>query len=276
MSLYQTTTYSTPMWVRTSPFQASRQDTARLAKVGLRAMIDRLVRFGVPTVVPHVLRTLPHDTEAFTQGLVYWAGQLYESTGKIHLSSLRAIDPRDGRVCRLVTVDGDFAEGIAVLGNNLYQLAWKSGRVRVYRLSDLVLVDELQYQGDGWGLTTIDGELLMSDGTSVLSFRDAKFGCSRKLRVTSHGIPIRRLNDLACVGRSIFANVWPTSYILELSADTGQILRVVDCSALALAARPDGKECVFNGIAYNADCDSFFVTGKNWKSIFEVRIPARG
>ena len=236
-------------------------------------MVARLARLGVPTVAPCILRTLPHDPAAFTQGLAYWEGQLYESTGGHHRSSLRAIDPQDGRAQRIVAVDGDFAEGIAVVGGKLYQLSWRSGKARVYSLPDLVLIDELRYRGEGWGLAASDGKLLMSDGSSVLSFCDAKFGLSRTLRVKSRGLPIRRLNDLECVGRSIYANVWPTTDIFELSAETGKVLRIVDCSRLAAAARPRDQECVLNGIAYNADNGAFFVTGKNWNLIFEVAIP---
>ncbi len=256
-----------------SSFPSLGLGLGRFARRNLRAAVDRSVRWGVPTDVPRIVRTLPHDPQAYTQGLLYREGQLYESTGGHHASSLRTIDPANGAVQRIVNVKGDFAEGIAALGERLYQVAWKSGTARVYRLPDLALIDQLPYHGEGWGLAASDGQLIMSNGTSVVSLRDASFNVVRTLRTKSHGIPVRRLNDLECVAGSIYANVWPTTDILEFSAHSGRLQRVVDCSALASAVRPRDDNCVLNGIAYNQDRDTFFVTGKNWKLLFEVEIP---
>lgn len=241
----------------------------------MKSLLCRLLCAGVPHTAPRILRTLPHDREAFTQGLAYCAGLLYESTGTLSRSSLRCIDPADGNVRRIVPVVDDFAEGIAVLGTQLYQLSWKSEKARVYRLPELRLAAEIPYQGEGWGLASNGRALVMSNGTSRLRFLDAGLRTTRECKVLLNRIPVKKINDLEWVNGSIYANVWHSSSILELSAAKGTVTRIIDCSSLVAMAAPAHEEAVLNGIAYNAESDTFFLAGKNWDLMFEVAIPAR-
>jgi glutamine cyclotransferase len=232
-----------------------------------------LTHLGVPRVVPIVRRTLPHDPTAFTQGLAYFGRRLYESTGTNANSSLRCIDPNDGRLLQVVPVSGDFCEGIAQLNGRLYQLSWQSGTARVYELPGITMIGVAAYAGEGWGLTSRNDLLLMSDGSSVLRFVDETFNTLRTLRVTSHGIPIPGINDIEAGARSLLANVYGRTDILEVDPRTGRVLRIIDCSRLAAAAPPHNAAAVMNGIAYHPSNDSYFVTGKYWNSIFEITLP---
>ncbi len=133
-----------------------------------KSLLDQAVRWRVPVITPRIVRSLPHDDRAFTQGLTFYDGCLYESTGLIGHSTLRRIDPLDGSLMKLVQISDDFAEGIAVFGGSLYQLSWHSGKARVFRFPELVMIGEVRYQGEGWGLTSSPEGLIMSDGTSHL------------------------------------------------------------------------------------------------------------
>jgi glutaminyl-peptide cyclotransferase len=229
----------------------------------------RAVRYRVPRTTPLIVRELPHDVQAFTQGLAYRGGLLYESTGG-KSSSLRSVDPSDGTVQRLIPVANDFAEGIAILDDSLFQLSWHRERALEYRLPSLDLVAEMPYRGEGWGLAATARLLIMSDGSSVLRIRDRDFTVRRRIRVTSNGIPVLNLNDLESTGDRIYANVWKTNEILEIAND-GRVVRIIDCAQLRRIAQPRHPESVLNGIAFNPDAGTFFLTGKNWKRMFEVR-----
>jgi glutamine cyclotransferase len=243
-------------------------------KLAAKLTVSAITRWGVPRVKPEIVRTMPHDHQAFTQGLAYIDGQLYESFRQKPNSRLRRLDLRDGRTVSEVLIPNDFAEGIAVLDGLIYQLTWKSEKARVFRLPDLTLVRELRYQGEGWGLCAgPDSLLIKSDGTGTLQFVDRQMQVVRKLRVTVNRFPTRRLNDLECVNGTIFANVLFSTDILEISVEKGCVTRIIDCSALATAAAPDDTEHVLNGIAYNPDQGTFFATGKCWPLLFELRIP---
>jgi glutamine cyclotransferase len=250
-----------------------RPPGAAAARRAAKTVLTRLIRAGLPRVTPLVVRTLPHDERAYTQGMAYHDGCLYESTGGDTASSLRRIDPRDGRVEALVPVAGDFAEGIAVLGSRLFQISWQSGVARVYSVPDLALVDEILYEGEGWGLARCGRGLVMSDGSSRVRFRDGAFAVTGSLGVRSHGLPVWNLNDLECVGGSLYANVLGAGEVIEVALDSGRLSRVVDCSALVAAAAPRAADHVLNGITHAGDRGTFFLTGKNWKYLFEVTIP---
>lgn len=241
-----------------------------------RYAIDRLARIGVTRVAPRIVRTLPHDERAFTQGLLYHGGLIYESTGGHVGSSLRRIDANDGGLKELIPIEGDFAEGIAVSGGRLFQLHWLSGKVRVYSFPELISIEALSFDGEGWGLASTPKGLIMSDGTSVLRYHDETFTVTDELHVRSNSLPIRRLNDLEWVGDHLYANVLGSSDLLEIASGTGSVTRIVDCSALIAAAAPRTADHVLNGIAYNRDEKTFFLTGKNWKYLFEVAIPGTG
>lgn len=243
-------------------------------KEAVRSSIDHAVRIGMSRIYPEVVRALPHDPQARTQGLLYFDGLLYESVGATHQSFLRCIDPADGKVVRSITIEGDYAEGIATVGDRLFQLSWKSGIARIYQLPELVQVDEALYDGEGWGLAACPGGMVMSDGTCRLLFRDAEFRVTKELRVRSRGIPLRRINDIEYVDGRIYANVLGSSDLWVIAADSGKVVEIVDCSALAKSAGALDQHSVLNGIAYNRDDDTFFVTGKHWKWLYQVRLPA--
>ena len=236
--------------------------------------LERLIRLGVPRVAPRVVRRLPHDTDAFTQGLAWHDGVLYESTGGDTTSSVRAIDPATGQLRHRVPVDGDFAEGIAVLGDRLYQLAFVSGHGRVYKLPSLERAGRRHYEGEGWGLcATPEGHLLAGDGSSLLRRFDESFAIVGHLAVRSHGLPVRWLNDLECVGQRIYANIYAASDIAEVNAKSGRVMRFVDCGALVAEVAPPLGYDVLNGVAYNPAAGTFYLTGKHWPMLFEVEIP---
>ena len=237
-----------------------------------RSLERRILGWQVPRVVPQIVRKLPHDTCAFTQGLAYHNGLLYESTGGEATSSLRVLDPRDGTLLRQRAVPEYFGEGIAIVNDRLYQLSWKSGRAGVFHVPSLEKIGEVEYSGEGWGLSACPEGLVMSDGTHRLRVRDERFQALREIRVRSNFVPLRRINDVAWAGDRIFANRWGRSELFEISASDGRVLRIWDCSAL-LAAAPGHTESVFNGVTYNPDRNTLYVTGKNWSRMFELAIP---
>ncbi len=239
----------------------------------IKEALHRAVRVAVPIIKPTVLDCLPHDPEAYVQGLAYAGGALYESTGLHGQSSLRRLDPRSGGILERVDISDDFAEGIAVCNDRIYQLTLSSGRVFVYDVATLRRVCELPLSGEGWGLASDGTHLIVSDGTSVLQFRDLEFALLRRLRVTSHGLPVRRLNDIEWSRGLIFANLWYSGEIAVASAATGRLSHIVDCSGLIARERPRNPHCILNGIAYDPDDDRLFLTGKNWRHLFVVRLP---
>jgi glutaminyl-peptide cyclotransferase len=239
-------------------------------KQAIKSTLAAVTHWRVPRVKPRIVRTLQHDPEAFTQGLAYLNGNLYEASGKRPHSSLRCLDASSGQIDRTIIIPNDFAEGIAIQGNLLYQLSWKSERARVYSVPNLEVVGERRYRGEGWGLCSGPMGLAMSNGTGVLQFLDADFCATRRLRVTLNHFPTRRLNDLEWVGDFIYANVLFSNEILEVSVALGSVTRIIDCAELAAAAAPSDVEHVLNGIAYNPDRGTFFATGKCWGLLFEI------
>ncbi len=234
-------------------------------------------------LVPEVVRELPHDPEAFTQGLVVLDGVLYESTGLEGSSSLRALDPDTGQELRRVELAPElFAEGLAQGDDgHLVQLTWKDGRALVWDRVSFAQVGEFAYTGEGWGLTTLDdGTLVMSDGSDELVQRDpADFGETDRWRVQRDGGPTDQLNELEWDGTHLWANRWQTDEILRIDPACRRVDGVVDASALAADAAATssapGDDDVLNGIAHLPGTDRFLVTGKLWPTLFEVRfVPA--
>ncbi len=223
-----------------------------------------------------VLGSEPHDRGAFTQGLVLDDGNLYESTGLYGRSSLREVDRATGEVRRQVQLDpATFAEGLARVGDRLIQLTWQQGVAFVYDLATLERLDQYSYTGEGWGLCYDGARLVMSDGSSSLTFRDPQtFVPTGTVSVTLDGRSIERLNELECVGDRVYANVWMTDEIVRIDPSTGHADAVIDASNLLAPSERLGAD-VLNGIAYDPDQDVFLITGKLWPRLFEVRfIPA--
>lgn len=240
----------------------------------LRAVVSLAAEFQIPRVVPQILQARPHDQSLFTQGLVYCDGFLFESSGMYGRSSLRKISLTDDSIVKARMLEGGlFAEGIAIWGKALYQLTWKSRKAIVYDLMDLSPLREVTYSGEGWGLAATPIGLVMSDGSSLLTFRNENFEVLKTLRVTSHHIPLRHINDLEWAGGKIYANVYHSTNVLEIDCETGRLTRIIDCSVLARLEQADDSAHVLNGIAYCPERNTFFLTGKCWKHLFEIHIP---
>ena len=229
-----------------------------------------------PLFVPQVLNVYPHDSGAFTQGLLWDGGALYESTGLWGQSSLRRVDLETGEPeASIALADTYFAEGLERVGERLIQLTWQAGLAFVYDFETLERIDTLEYEGEGWGLCYDGRYLFMSDGGSHLSIREPEsFQLIFRGAVTLEGqvLPPQLLNELECVGEQIYANAWNTDYIFRIDKFTGVVTAVIDASALLTAAERDALSngSVLNGIAYNNESETFYITGKNWPKLFEV------
>jgi glutamine cyclotransferase len=222
-------------------------------------------------------RTYPHDTSAFTEGLLYQGGFLYESTGLYEQSSIRKVNLETGKVEMFRNLPGQyFGEGIAVSGDRLLQLTWTSGKGFVYDLATFEPRGEFAYSGEGWSLTSDGKRVIMSDGTAELRFLDsAGLRETGRLQVTDDGRPVKRLNELEWVKGEIFANVWHTERIARIDPATGHVTGWIDLSGLETAAQRTDAENVLNGIAYDAAGDRLFVTGKRWPKLFQIRVVVR-
>jgi glutamine cyclotransferase len=227
-----------------------------------------------PTRSYAVVHSYPHDPEAFTQGLLYEDGFLYESTGLEGHSSLRKVELDTGRVVHRVDVPGQyFAEGLAEWRNQLVQLTWVSHVGFVYDRVTFRRQSEFHYAGEGWGLTQDGRNLIMSDGSDTLRYLElGQFRIVRKLPVKDGSEPVANLNELEYVQGQILANVWQTDLIACISPETGRVSWWLDLAGLLPAAdrRPDTD--VLNGIAYDDKNDRLFVTGKRWPKLFEIKI----
>jgi glutaminyl-peptide cyclotransferase len=227
---------------------------------------------GVERLRVQVVRTYPHDRAAFTQGLLIDGGKLFESTGLVGQSSLREVELATGRVIRKVDVPAPvFAEGLALAGDNLIQLTWQNGRALIYNKHTFARAGEYSYRGEGWGLCNINSQLVMSDGSSRLTFRRAKdFGVDRVLNVTMDGQPLEQLNELECVDGAVYANVWQRDLIVRIDAATGRVTQHIDAPNLLSPIERQGVD-VLNGIAYDPADQTFLITGKLWPKLFRVK-----
>jgi len=222
-----------------------------------------------------VLASHPHDRGAFTQGLLLHGDSLFESTGLNGSSTVREVEPSSGRVLRSVPLPQElFGEGLAQVDDRLVQLTWTSGIARIYELASFDLVGELHYQGEGWGLCHDGKRFVMSNGSDRLTFRDEdSFAETGSVAVTLDGRPLTQLNELECVEGKVYANVWRTNSIVEIDPATGAVTASIDASGLLSDAERPGTD-VLNGIAYDPAHQSFYLTGKLWPRLFEVRFVA--
>ena len=226
----------------------------------------------VATLRVDVLREVPHDTTAFTQGLLWRDGALYESTGQYGSSRLRRIDPRTGVVEREVFIAPTlFGEGLALVGNELFMLTYQAERAMVFDTDTFEQVRSFRYRGEGWGLC-YDGErLIMSNGSDTLTFRDpTTFEKTGAVRVTLRGQPLAEINELECVDDRVYANVWQDDFLVIIDPATGRATHQIDASGLLTPQESWGVD-VLNGVAYDPDADTFYITGKLWPKMFEVR-----
>ncbi len=225
-----------------------------------------------PRLRAQVVQSYPHDRGAFTQGLVLNGKTLFESTGLVGRSTLREVEVATGRVVRSVDVAPPiFAEGLAQIGTSLFQLTWQNEKVLTYDAATFKQTGELTYRGEGWGLCHDGRQLVMSDGSDKLTFRQpSDFSVARTLPVTMDGRPVPNLNELECVDGLVYANVWQTDTIVRIDAKTGRVLALIDSSALLTPSERAGTD-VLNGIAYDPADQTFLITGKLWPKLFRVR-----
>lgn len=220
-------------------------------------------------------RQLPHDPEAYTQGLLIHDGVFYESTGQYGSSDVRQVDITTGQVLRIHALGEEhFGEGLALVGDRLVQLTWKAGLAFVYDAATLAPLDTLEYEGEGWGLCHDGQSLFMSDGSGTLQRRSPQtFDLVEEIRVTRDGFSVRNLNELECVGDHVYANIYLENEIVRIDKVSGEINGVLDAFSLSVyGGRPADAGAVFNGIAYDPEARTFYVTGKLWSSMFEIAI----
>lgn len=225
---------------------------------------------------PQVVARYPHDTNAFTQGLIFHNGALYESTGRRGQSSLRRVNLETGRVEQFLAVAPEFfAEGLTEFEDRLLQLTWQSGVGFVYGLDDFTLQRRFRYAGEGWGLTHDGERLIMSDGTAMLRFLDpSTLEVIGSVTVSANDLPIVNLNELEYIDGEVWANIWLEDRIARIDPESGNVLGWIDMSAIYPAIQRQA-DAVVNGIAYDAASDRIFVTGKLWPAMFEVRFSER-
>ena len=220
-------------------------------------------------------KTYPHDTRAFTQGFAWHDGTLYEGTGRHGTSILRTVDLPTGRTLTYRKLDARyFGEGVAVLGDEIFQLTWQSGVGFVFDRATLTPKRTFRLAGEGWGLTTDGERLILSDGSAVLKFLDPVTGrVTGRVRVTDGGRPVKNLNELEWVNGEVFANVWYSPRIARIDPETGAVTGWLDASALVRRAGVTDREQVLNGIAHDPDGERLLLTGKFWPAVFEVPWP---
>ncbi len=218
-----------------------------------------------------ILDTASHDSTSFTQGLEVWEGNLLESSGLYGHSRLSEIDIRNGEVVRQISFDDSvFAEGITIRNNSVIVLTWREETAFVIDLDDFSIIGNYSYEGEGWGICYNGEHLVMSNGSSYLSFRDPEsFEISHSVRVTIDGEAVTNLNELECVGEIVYANVWMDDSILAINSTSGQVEFFATASSLSITQGQDRDE-VLNGIAYDESSGGFWITGKNWTKMYLV------
>jgi glutaminyl-peptide cyclotransferase len=249
--------------------------TALLVPIAVTAQEATPVRETPATFGYRVVTEYPHDRRAFTEGLAYVDGVLYEGTGLYGESTLRRVELETGEVLQAVGLSKEyFGEGISVLGDRIYQLTWKSGICVVFDRETFELQEALTYPTEGWGMTTDGERLIMSDGTNRLFIRDPEtFAELDTIDVYDGARAIWNLNELEVVDDEIWANVWQTDRIARIDPESGQVTGWIDMTGL-LSQSDRGRQTVdvLNGIAYDPDTDRLFVTGKLWPKLFEIEI----
>ena len=233
---------------------------------------------ATPRVSARAIHSWPHDTAAYTQGLIVYRGRLLESTGRLAQSEVREVDVTTGVVRRSVALPAtEFGEGITAVGDRLYQLTWQGGRGHVYDANTLTPVDSFTYSGEGWGLTTDGRSLYMSDGTSRLRVLDPKgFRELRTIQVREADSTVWMLNELEWVRGELWANIYQTDLIARIDPLTGRVIGWIDVGNLLTAAEREDvvrRGGVANGIAFDAVRNRLFVTGKLWPRLFEIEQP---
>lgn len=229
---------------------------------------------SAPVLGYRTIKSYPHDSLAFTQGLLFDGGLLYESTGLRGKSTVRRVRLESGEVIASRSLDSTlFGEGLALHGGRLYQLTWDSGNCFVYDPADLRLTGEFSFPPEGWGLTSDGQSLILSDGTASLRFFDpATFSLRKTLPVTDGGKPIDKLNELEYIENEIYANVWKSDSIARICPKDGHVIAWINLTGIEGQSRSQNPEDVLNGIAWDSSGRRLFVTGKHWNALYEIEI----
>jgi len=279
-TLHKEMPHTMPTTKRLAPLFHLRRLAHWLLLCGLAALP---LRGGAAAPLPvytyQVVHAFPHDVGAFTQGLFYAGGSLYESTGLQGQSSVRKLRLETGEVLRKADLPPDvFGEGITAWGERIIALTWQSQIGFVLDLQSFAVTQRFSYTGEGWGITHDTRQLIMSDGSAELRFLDPQtLRELRRLPVTADGRPVERLNELEWVEGEIFANVWQTDRIARIDPKTGRVTGWIDLGGLLpLPYRIPDYTDVLNGIAYDAKGRRLFVTGKRWPKVFEIRLVRKG
>lgn len=230
---------------------------------------------SVPVAQAEVVQSFPHDPRAFTEGLLFHDGYLYESTGEPGRSSIRKVDLETGKVLQKVDIPPPtFGEGIVVWNKQILSLTWRDQTGYRWTLKDFRKIGSFHYPGEGWALTSDGSDILMSDGSPQIRVIDpATFKEKRRITVTYNGHPIRQVNELEYVDGQILANIWQTNLIARIDPASGKIVGFIDLTGLTEQVRPTSTDDVPNGIAWDAKGHRLFVTGKDWPTLFEIKLP---
>src|SRR6267378_3550272 len=226
-----------------------------------------------PILGVRVVRAYPHDPQAFTQGLEYYGGYLYESTGIAGQSTLRKVALDTGQVIQKVSLPSEyFGEGLTIFRGKIYQLTWLSKKGFVYDLRTFRRIGEFPYDNEGWGLTHDDKSLIMSDGTNKIRYIDpVSFAVTRTIELYAEGQGVVNLNELEYVKGEILANIWHSTRVARVDPRSGRVVAWIDLSSI-VAKEPHREEEVLNGIAYDKSAARLFVTGKNWSKLYEIKV----
>lgn len=220
-----------------------------------------------------IVNTYPHDKKDYTQGLFYENGIMYEGTGQYGESKLKKINFETGKIVAELNLEANFfGEGITPYKDKIIQLTWKSKTGFVYDKSSFKLLTTLNYNSEGWGITTDDKRLIMSDGTQNIHFLDPEyFNETGKIEVYDNNGPVENINELEYVDGLVYANIWQTEEIIAFDPSTGKVIKRIDCRKIIPNGYQNEHENTLNGIAYDKDNNRFFITGKRWPSLFEVK-----
>jgi glutamine cyclotransferase len=260
----------------------------KISAIGLFVLLGAVLAFcclsllgcsnsdGIPVYSYNITNTYPHDPDAFTEGLVFEEGFLYEGTGLEEQSTLRRVELETGAILQIYELPGQFfGEGITIYGDKIIQLTWQSHVGFVYDKDSFELLEQFDYPTEGWGITHNGTHLIMSDGTSTLHFLDPlTFEETGQISVFTNNGPVDRLNELEYVQGEIYANVWQTDRIARIDPETGQVVGWIDLEGLLTAEDRTEPVDVLNGIAYDGETDRLFVTGKLWPKLFEIDLIA--
>lgn len=229
---------------------------------------------SVPTDTYEVVHSWPHDPQAFTQGLIYQDGALYESTGQYGASSLRKVELETGKVRKKVSLPSEFfAEGMTIFQGRIFQLTWQAHKGFIYDQKNFHARGEFAYTGEGWGLTHDEHTLILSDGTNEIRFLDpVSFKVVRSIKVWDGKSPLNELNELEYIKGEIYANIWHSDRIARIDPTDGKLKGWIDLTGLRLPQDGGDDDNVLNGIAYDEAHDRLFVTGKRWSKLYEIRL----